>query len=154
MIHFLFFFFIYKRERCIIRKIKACYQLCAALILTCGLFTEKLPPCILTNSLHRSICRAPISPVTTQHQSAVLWQSHFQGHSIAVLDMAQAISVTTGQTGTASAVIYLYEHRGKREKETCSFTSHCIIFPGYKNLALNSDILRCGNFNLVGSTVW
>lgn len=65
----------------------------------------------------------PISLVTMQHQSIVLWQSHFQGHIITALDTAWAILVGTEQTGIGPAAINLY---GKREREKCPFMSCCI----------------------------
>lgn len=80
------------------------------------------PSCIWINWLHRSICCAPISLVTMQHQSIVLQQSPYQGHIITVLDTAQPILVSTEQTGIGSAAINLYG-----VTETCSFVSRCIM---------------------------
>lgn len=42
-----------------------------------------------------------------QHPSIVLRQSPYQGHIITVLDTAQAILVSAGQTGIGSAAINL-----------------------------------------------
>lgn len=52
----------------------------------------------------------------------MLQQSPYQGHIITVLDTAQAILVSTEQTGIGSAAINLYG-----VTETCSFVSRCIM---------------------------
>lgn len=86
-----------------------------------------------------------------QRQSIVLWQTHFQGHIITVLDMLQAILVTTEQTGIGSAAVSLY---GKREIEMFFHVSlHHTLTQKYENMALLSDIFSCGNFKLAASTV-
>lgn len=110
------------------------------------------PPAYESTGCNRSICCAPISPVTTQRQSIVLWQTHFQGHIITVLDTVQAILVTTEQTGTGSAAISLY---GKREIEIFFYVSlHNASARGMKTWLSFSDTFRCGKFKLAASTAW
>lgn len=57
-----------------------------------------------------------------QRKSIVLWQSHFQGHIIAVLDTVRAILVSPEQTGIGPAEINLHSAGVK-----CSFVCRCIM---------------------------
>lgn len=84
------------------------------------------PSCMWSIWLHRSICCAPILLVTMQHQSIVLRQSPYQRHIISALDTAQAILVSSGQTGTGSAAINL---RGVRDRSVllCLVASSCLV---------------------------
>lgn len=83
-----------------------------------------------------------------QHQSTVLWQSHFQGHTISVLDTLEAILATTEQTGIGSAAINLLQG----ERSVLLFLNASCLVPGYEDMALLSDIRKCGNFSLAPST--
>lgn len=87
-----------------------------------------------------------------QRQSIVLWQTHFQGHIITVLDMLWAILVTTEQTGIGSAAVKSLWEEGDRNVLSCLIASY--FKSKYENIALLSDIFSRGNFKLAASTVW
>ena len=135
------------------------HQLCVTLSSHAACLQDKSLHYVPSLHINRQACTgasagAPVSLVTMQQQSIVLWQSHFQGHIITVLDTTRAILVCTEQTGIGCAAVNLY---GKKETERergrnvllCHHASRQVTL----NLSFISVILGCGNFNLAPSKV-
>lgn len=98
------------------------------------------------------ICRATIWPVTTQRQSTVLWQSHFQGHIITLFD-SRAGYFSRHWTNRYRLCCNIFLQGGwERERDVLQRLSASYLVPGYGNLAPASDSLSCGIFNLTPST--